>query len=644
MNDYSRVTGMVSGLETEKIIKDMMKIENMKLDRVKADKQIALWKQERYREFSSLLKGFESSYFDMLNKENDLLLESTYQTNNGKVLLNGKENDSVSVKFKGAGANTNLTIDKIEQLATAEIWKGSTNIHQINMNVDLAKLNDFLKADAEGKYKNREIAVAVNNEIRRIKLKNNNYTNKDDLIKELRDSFAEEYGEGVVNISDTGEITSMNNKVTIGIGEEDLLKSLGLKEGDRNYIFKNETMETLAMFKPDAPDPSSGGTDPAEPPKPKVAEISINGCDKIKISAKDKIYDVVRRINSSQNFAKLELDTVTGKFNLVAKKTGVVNSIQLDDKAKELFGQLGIDFSDQSKHEAGQNAKLKINGEVVYSASNTVEVGDVSIKLNKKYGGEQGSLKIESEVDASKVSEKIEGFIKKYNEIIEKTRKAVRERTSNYKPLTEEEKKAMEKDDIKNWEAKAKEGLLRNDSGLNKLLDDLRHIVNAKVDGVDITLKDMGIEIARDYKKGGVLEFNKAKFEKAMKEKPSQVVKFMTKQSDIPYRETDKLPQRFSENGFMQRIRDVIKGNISTVKDKNERRGYLIDKAGMKNTNAETDNEISYKIIHEYDKRINRMIEMLQNKEETYYKRFTALEKALGQLTSQQESIFSMLG
>lgn len=60
-----RFGGMVSGLDTEKIIKDLMRVEQTRVDRIAQEKQILEWKRSDYREINTKLLALRSAAFDL---------------------------------------------------------------------------------------------------------------------------------------------------------------------------------------------------------------------------------------------------------------------------------------------------------------------------------------------------------------------------------------------------------------------------------------------------------------------------------------------------------------------------------------------------------------------------------------------------
>jgi flagellar hook-associated protein 2 len=60
-----RISGLVSGMDTENIIKDMLKTETSKIDRQKQQKQILEWRRDSYRETNLKLLSFRNSLADL---------------------------------------------------------------------------------------------------------------------------------------------------------------------------------------------------------------------------------------------------------------------------------------------------------------------------------------------------------------------------------------------------------------------------------------------------------------------------------------------------------------------------------------------------------------------------------------------------
>lgn len=53
-----RISGLASGIDTEQIIKDLMKVQRTKVDRLEQDKQLLTWRQEIYNDLNKELANF----------------------------------------------------------------------------------------------------------------------------------------------------------------------------------------------------------------------------------------------------------------------------------------------------------------------------------------------------------------------------------------------------------------------------------------------------------------------------------------------------------------------------------------------------------------------------------------------------------
>ena len=117
-----------------------------------------------------------------------------------------------------------------------------------------------------------------------------------------------------------------------------------------------------------------------------------------------------------------------------------------------------------------------------------------------------------------------------------------------------------------------------------------------------------------------------------------EVVKLFTNKpedSEInPVGDREKITQRYNESGLTQRIYDILQKNIRTSRDSSGRKGALLEKAGIVGDASEFNNLIVDEIKAK-DSMIQKMLEMMYQKEEVYYRKFTAMEKMLSQMESQ---------
>jgi len=117
-----RISGLASGIDTEQMIKDLMKAERIKVDRLEQDKQLVTWKQELYNDLNKQLANF------ILDTKKELGLSSTTSTG---LYVNNSVSSLNWVK-KATASNTGLAdisarADAIEGIYNVEVKSLASN-------------------------------------------------------------------------------------------------------------------------------------------------------------------------------------------------------------------------------------------------------------------------------------------------------------------------------------------------------------------------------------------------------------------------------------------------------------------------------------------------------------------------------------
>ena len=159
--------------------------------------------------------------------------------------------------------------------------------------------------------------------------------------------------------------------------------------------------------------------------------------------------------------------------------------------------------------------------------SNTFTLDGITYNLHGTNVGETAS--ITSTQDTKSTVDKMKAFIDEYNSMMDNVYDLVtQKKNSDYPPLTEAQKEEMSEKEIENWEKKAKAGVLRNDNELRKFIEDMKGAVYGELEGLGISLSDIGINSVSDYNKPGQLSLDEEKFSKALKENGELVYKATT--------------------------------------------------------------------------------------------------------------------
>lgn len=272
---------------------------------------------------------------------------------------------------------------------------------------------------------------------------------------------------------------------------------------------------------------------------------------------------------------------------------------------------------------AASDSKVILNGAELTSSSSTVSANGLSISLTgTTKSGESITFSVSNDVDG--VYNSIKSFLTEYNEVMKEMNSLYNaEAAKGYEPLTSEQKKAMSDDDVKLWEDKIKNSLLRNDSTLSGIISGMRTAMMSQVeyDGKKYSLASFGIMTSTVYTEGGLYHIygdkddatyadRDDKLRKALEQDPDAVVNVL---SDI-----------------FGKLRETMNNKMAATKQSSTQTFY---------------NDIKMKDdLKGYEKQISTWEDKLASMEEAYYKKFTAMEMAMSRLQSQQSSLAGLLG
>lgn len=387
------------------------------------------------------------------------------------------------------------------------------------------------------------------------------------------------------------------------------------------------------------------------------------GTDKV-IGGKNKsLSDILSNISTKAN-VDITYSQLTRKFTIATKTTGSDQAIVdtkdiIDSEFTQSF--LGTLFGTSTIADiSGKDAEVEITepgGQptTLYQSSNSFTLDGVTYTLNEKPSAEVVFTLV---TNSSSSYEKIKGFIDKYNEIIDKiSSKLVEKKQYAYAPLTDEQKENMKEDQIKKWEERAKQGLIKNDSTLDNALTNMRNAFyesvkqtfsDPQMSNIGITLNEIGMSTSTDYSQRGKIIIDEKKLKDALQNNGEKVAELFTKvSSTVPSYTRDlttvQRSQRYKESGIFQRIKDILEDNLSTIRNLNGKKGTLLEKAGIKGDYTEYHNLLTDE-LDEKDKLIDTMNKKLISKEKLYYLQYSKLETAMQRMNSQQSWFTQQMG
>lgn len=612
-----RITGLATGLDTDEMIKKLMKVEYMRTDKIKQNVQLLEWKRNNYREISNLLRGFKDEYFDVIKPATNFRSPTAF--NEFKVT---SADESVVTATAGSGATTKSHSITVTQMATASKVDG---ISPATDKVDGS--NAITNFDFSG----QQLTVTLDGTAKTINMAN--YGDAGTLESQLEAALNNAFGLGKFDILVSGdkiEFKTLLNGSTFSISAgESTLTQLGFAATDNksNRISLDAGLDSIEQHFTSQQNFNSGDN----------VTLVINGVtiDVGKTYGTATIRDVMNAVNGSSAGVTLTYDSLQDRFTLTSKTTGEAQTITYN--SSPLLQALGIEGG---TYTAGTDAVFTLDGVPgMKRSSNQFTVDGVTYTLKGA-----GAATVDVKADADALVEKIKGFVNKYNDVISKINGELsEERYRDYLPLTEEQKKEMTEKDIELWEGKAKSGLLRRDGILEKIVTNMRKALYDKVDGVDMNIYEIGITTSNLYQDKGKLIINEEKLKKAIEENPDKVTQLFTKQSSYAYEDTANRTNRYNEEGLAQRLYDIIQDNIRFTRDANGKKGILLEKAGIEGDLTEFQNTMN-KEIDEQNVKLNTWLEKLYAKEEYYYRLFSRMESVIQSMNAQSAWLMAQTG
>lgn len=308
-----------------------------------------------------------------------------------------------------------------------------------------------------------------------------------------------------------------------------------------------------------------------------------------------------------------------------AKKSGTKADFSFEG-GDDIINALKLSEDSGAKKIKGENAEILLNGAKFTSDSNTFSINGLTITAKAETNGEKLSINTDNDYDA--IYDKIKSFIKDYSSLInEITGMLNAPANKGYDPLTDEEKEALTESEVKKWEDKVNESLMRNDGNLSSISSMFRNsmLQTFDIDGKTYSLSSFGINTSNyfmvdadernafhidgdpdDPESSG----NADKLKAAIAANPEAVTSFFTKLTSNLY---DKI-QAFTKSSDTKSY------------------GSYYDDKQMKSD------------ISKYEKKVSDWDDYVKEIEDRYYKQFSKMESAMTKLNSQQNYVASMFG
>lgn len=349
----------------------------------------------------------------------------------------------------------------------------------------------------------------------------------------------------------------------------------------------------------------------------------------IEITADMKISELVNALR--EGGVNASFDETNQRFFISSTGTGSAKEFKLEG-TNDALASLGLDTN--AAYENGstatriwaEDAMITLNGAEFTSDTNTFTINGLSITANALTT--DGPISITTDTDYDGIYDMIKDFLTEYNDIMnEMTKLYNADSARKYTMLSDDEKEAMSDDEVETWENTIKDSLLRRDKDLNTVMQCMIGAVNKgyEIGGETLYLVNFGVGT------GSYFDTEKAE---------RNALHIMGDSDDEKYAdEKNKLKEAIAADP------DKVIELFTTM----SKEMYN----SLQKTMASTEYRSIYKVYDDkrmkteyddYTTRIKEAQKKLDDYEDKWYKKFSAMEVALSKLQSSQNSLASMLG
>lgn len=638
-----RMTGMMSGMDTESIIQELVAAKRTKVDDVKKKQTKLEWKQDAWKELNTKLKNLQSKYL------NNMRFSTAYMKKTTKV-----SNSSAVSVITGENAVNGVQSLQVEQLARTAYLTGAEMKSAKGSLTALSKLSDLTGGESiagSGQIKiqagSKEVSMTITAD-----------TTISDVMNQLKDAglnanFDEKQQRLFISAKESGEANDFSI-VGLDANGQAALGALGISTGldaaaraeyqkwaDYVGSTDTETAENMKALYQAELDKSVEGyltsykelTSSIESLQKDLEaatdEENKASIQKIIEQRKEQLAEIKKNINvttttdeeGNTTYTAVATDALTEKI-----RQPYVDRANYAKKVVE--GKVNISASDGSSKIDGQDAIIYLNKAKFTNSTNVFEINGLTLTaLSETKAGEDVTITTQDDTDG--IYDMIKNFLKEYNSIINEMDKLYNaDSASKLEPLTDDEKDALSDKEVEKYEKKIKDALLRRDSNLSSIRTAFTTTMSSgvTVDGKKMYLSDFGIDTlgyfnAADNEKNAYhidgdpddenTSGNADKLKALISSDPDTVVSFFSSLSRELYSSMDKLSS-------------AVEGYRSY--------GSFYDDKKMKSDYAD------------YTTKIAELEEKVNDYEDKWYSKFSKMETALAKMQSNSSAISSLLG
>ncbi|MCM1258750.1 MAG: flagellar filament capping protein FliD [Roseburia sp.] len=660
-----RITGMNSGLDTEALVSELVSAYRKKSEKyVKSQKKLS-WKQEAWKDLNSKISSFYGSLSGLKFSNSYSMKKATISDSTKATVTagNGAVAGSYSLRVNKVASAGYLTGAKLDDKVTENSTLAGLGYSGSNGTIEITVGGETKKISVSSKMKVSEFVKELNNVGLKASFDSANHrmyvaaskTGKDNDFTMVGTNAGgvdvlTKLGINVGGEADTTEYRKWANiarnsngeayitgykdgkPITNGVYDAEATKKHIIEQGNQYSSFLSTETTKKAQL-----EYAKARQTLASNPSDANAQQVVNDYETLMGATSDEVTAVDDAItNGTLDTLISSIDAEITQAQRDISRYAPIKDIETGADVDEylanittaagiLDGSTAIKTSAGAVRIAGSDAEIELNGAVYTSDSNDITVNGVTVSALAKTS-EPVIVTVTN--DAQGMYDKVKKFLKEYNELInEITSLYNAESSKGYEPLTTEEKDALSDSEIEEWEKKIKDSLLRRDSTLESIKSTMvnKMFQSFEINGKKYSLSSFGISTL------GILSA-KDNEENAFHIDGDSEDSAVSGKTDKLLAMCQQQPEVLAE--FMQKLAGGLYDELNSRMSSSTLSSY-----GVVYNDKEMAREYS-----DYTKTISKWEKKLEDIEESYYKKFAAMESALATLQAQQSSLASMLG
>lgn len=648
-----RLTGLMSGMDTESIISQLVEARRTKVDTTKKAQVKLEWKQDAWKELNKKIKNLQSKYISNMRFQSSFAKKTTKVSNS----------NAVSVFTSGDAPIGNQTL-RVTALAKSGYLTGGVveakDAEGKDINPTALTKMSALGFSGEGSFdvelgsgKTTSIKVTEDSTI-------------SDVLTQLKNaglnaSFDANNKRLFINSKTTGSAADFTITASTADGKDALAK-LGLQTADyyksmskdiadyesdieaavnnkvKTYADRHNAL-TSKLSRLDELSNKYSSVDIEERRKELADQLAATGEDDDTTAIKEEMKELDELKTLEADKTKMEQE-VADIENMVSFSTDAegLPVYQAKDALKDSVRaayQARIDqAADRANNEAivatkidGADAEIYLNNVRFTNKDNSFKINGLTITAQEVTGDKEVTLSTEQDTDG--IYDMVKNFLKEYNAVINEMDKLYNAASAKgFEPLTDEEKDAMSESEAEKYEQKIKDSLLRRDDNLNTVSSALKSIMSGgiQVKGKTMYLQDFGID-------------NLGYFNAAENEKNAYHIDG-DEDDDMTSGKENKLKQMISSDP--DTVINFFSGLSQSLYSKMDKLSASVD--GYRTFGSFYDDKKMDSDYKDYTSKITELEKKLNDYEDKWYKKFSKMETAMAKMQSNMSAVAGLIG